>query len=321
MEAPDIPEGADDDLYLRPPLLVTARMSDVAARKFGLKAADIEKDYHITRLLVGLCQPLPDHPQVQVVLGGGTGLAKRGVTERFSEDVDITLTVPELSGYSNSQVRSWLRAMRLRAKPLAIGAQMTHKGGSSYRSFVIPYRSGVGTTTSFARIQCDIKIADAEGRQADMIEVESLITQAAPTLGNRKPDTTALCAHPVWTLADKLHALNRLCQAKDPAAVSVRSRDIYDLACIFLHCGDYLRPGDVAAAYEISNGSQKHRSGWDVPIPVDGLKSLPIWDQDSAHHRAAEKAFDEDVVPLMFDGCAMSYTECHNVIRSYRHLL
>ena len=151
---------------------------------------------------------------MQVVLAGGTGLAKRGVTERFSEDIDITLIVSELSGYSNSQVRSWLRAMRLRAEALAIGAQMTHKGGSSYRSFVIPYRSGVGTTTSHARIHCDIKVADAEGRPADMIEVESL-----------------------------------------------------------LHCGDDLRPGDITAAYEISNSSQKHRSGWEAPIPADGLKS------------------------------------------------
>lgn len=296
-------------------------MSDDAVQMFGLRAADIEKDYHITRLLADLCRPLPDHPQVQVVLAGGTGLAKRGVTERFSEDIDITLIVPELSGYSNSQVRSWLRAMRLRAEALAIGAQMTHKGGSSYRSFVIPYRSGVGTTTSHARIHCDIKVADAEGRPADMIEVESLITQATSTQSGRKPDTTALCADPLWTLADKLHALNRLCRADNPTAVSARARDIYDLACIFLHCGDDLRPGDITAAYEISNSSQKHRSGWEAPIPADGLKSLSIWDQSSAHHRATEKTFNEEVVPVMFDGCAKSYSECHNVIRSYRHLL
>ena len=200
----------------RDPLLVTASMSNGAVQMFGLRAGDIEKDYHITRLLADLCQPLPDHPQVQVVLAGGTGLAKRGVTERFSEDIDITLTVPELSGYSNSQVRSWLRAMRLRAEALAIGTQTTHKGGSSYRSFVIPYRSGVGAITSHARIHCDIKVADAEGRPADMIEVESLITQAAQW--GREPDTTALCADPLWTLADKLHALNRLCRADNPTA-------------------------------------------------------------------------------------------------------
>lgn len=108
---------------------------------------------------------------------------------------------------------------------------------------------------------------------------------------------------------------------REPGNSRYGRRSIYDLACIFLHCGDDLRPGDIAAAYEISNSSQKYRSGWDAPIPADGLKSLPIWDQGSAHHWAAEKAFDEDVVPLMFDGCAMSYTESHNVIRSYRHLL
>ena len=32
-------------------------MSNGAVQKFGLKATDIEKDYHITRLLADLCQP------------------------------------------------------------------------------------------------------------------------------------------------------------------------------------------------------------------------------------------------------------------------
>ena len=50
-------EGADDDLSLGPSLRVTAPMSNGAVQKFGLKATDIEKDYHITRLLADLCQP------------------------------------------------------------------------------------------------------------------------------------------------------------------------------------------------------------------------------------------------------------------------
>ena len=124
-------------------------------------------------------------------------------------------------------------------------------------------------------------------------------------------------------MVDKLHALNRLSQNPDPKAVGVRARDVYDLACIFKNIGYKLSPNDITELYETIHvaDTQRTRAGWDVPIPQEGLRSLPVWDPQTPQYRALGEAYDKNVTRLMFKDAKMSYEEAQNVIHHYMHFL
>jgi Nucleotidyl transferase AbiEii toxin, Type IV TA system len=165
----------------------------------------VEKDWFVTQAIAAIA--MIDYQGFEVVFSGGTALAKaHHLLQRFSEDVDFRLLVPEAlqnrkarSGYKKALVTS-LRQAGFSIEESDIRAR------DENRFFAID----LGYESYFAKagalrphIQVELK-AVAPQLPALSLPISSFIH----ALGKRLPEVTQVaCIDPVESAADKLSAL------------------------------------------------------------------------------------------------------------------
>ncbi len=102
-------------------------LRDITAESFNMPASAVEKDYWATQALRSLTAPMAD--VTKIVFKGGTSLSKAfGLIDRFSEDVDILVLIPE-----DASKRGRERAFKSLANRAAdeLGVELGNEGRDS----------------------------------------------------------------------------------------------------------------------------------------------------------------------------------------------
>jgi hypothetical protein len=197
----------------------------------------VEKDWHITRA-VGVLAAF-DHGAAVAAFGGGTSLSKGwGLIKRFSEDIDLKVSMP--AGASRNKAKKDRSSYQERVLGAMIEAGFVLAGEPSKRDENRFFSADLFYPSMF----------DTGRGLRPHIRVEMSLTAPAPALPpitrpiaslivavqGKPPEVAAfLCVDPVETAADKLSALGWRVQARrrenendDPTIV----RHVHDLAAL-----------------------------------------------------------------------------------------
>lgn len=253
------------------------------ANELGTNPSLIEKDWHVVRalsVLAGL-----DHGAAQPAFSGGTSLSKGWqLIDRFSEDIDFKITVPE----------GTVRTIRSAYRKMIISA-LENAG-----FVVIDEKSIVGNDSKFFSVSFNYQSEFPQGGglrphlQVEMTfdpptlppiqrPLQSFVAQAM----NLPCEVAAFaCINPVETAADKLSALawrtcvrDRQSEKDDPTIV----RHLHDLAALEGMVNDYSDFGALLHAKAIvdsSRGDVLAEPSARFATMLKILSSDPLWGQE-----------------------------------------
>ena len=221
--------------------------------------------------------------------GGGTALsAAWGITQRWSEDIDLTLSPTERA--TPRQLRqACARAFGDTARMASIAFNVTDQGpGHCFASFL-------RNQQTISRIDVTFRpVLDNEPTWAQQEQVTSLI--------GRLCDEDALRTHPELggfeirtlgpgsTAMDKLLAQTETSGSGDMRRIRERARDVYDLACIARerhrfegHIGRDSRALLHIAETMIDNDRKR---------PPDGFASIRSFDSSTPEHESLAEGYE-----------------------------
>ena len=294
------------------------------AEDTGLLPDQIYHDHQLVQMAIELCYPLTIDDDVKLVLKGETALTRQGITTRFSEDIDLGI-VPPLHGSFDNKKRD--RCMdEIKARTLALWPnEFGIESSKWYSRYKIPYhplKEQEADRDQEPVVKVRVAVNTGIGRY-ETTELLSLISEHLEIDTKGEPVPEALCCHPLETLGEKLHALNRIVTHEPPERIVSRVIDIYDIACILNLYGYELEPGDINSFYEAANRPEKDRSRSYrlTPIPSDGLRSLDIWYPGTERYSLLEEAFETKIVPLIYGLQELSFKECMYNIQAHMHLM
>jgi uncharacterized protein len=176
------------------------------SRAIGVRDQQIEKDYILSWLLLGIAQ----HPQLsnQIVFKGGTVLKKVYFNDyRFSEDLDFTLLNNE---NSNEQIFIWFQEVFEYIKeeaniPLEKIDDNEHKDGGV--NFYIRYIGPLGGLGANKKVKVDIA-------RTEKLEFEPLLQNVFLAYSDQE-EHQLLCYSLEEVLIEKMRAIMQRMQARD----------------------------------------------------------------------------------------------------------
>ncbi len=301
------------------PEAFNALVSD-ASDAYGLPPAMIAGDYWLVRTLhawashVGfhhVARPYAADAQNEgvhagrVVFGGGTSLsAAWGITERWSEDIDLMFDPAE--GTTPKHFKQACKAAAIAVSKSLGGGY--NSGGESGDQFFFEITSKAGLLSNVDITRQDISgpplliqevlVASMIGRIAD-----DETRRAYPELGG----FGVLSLGPGSTAMNKLLAQTEISESGDLGMIRYRARDIYDLARIALCSADLEGHigRDSRALLHISEGWCRDGA---PGRPPDGFASLRSFDPSTPEHQALAEGH-EDVMDRMVWGEAIPLDE------------
>ena len=289
----------------------------------GLLPEQVYHDHQLVRMAIELCQPLTVYDDVKLVLKGGTALTKQSITTRFSEDIDLGIVPPPHGSFGNKKRDRCMD--EIKARTLALWPdKFGIRSGKWYSRYNIPYQplnekaAGQGQEPA---VKVEVTVNTGIGRY-ETAELLSLISENLE-MDTKEPVPEALGCHPLETLGEKLHALNRIVTHEPPERITTRVRDIYDIACILNSYGFELEPGEINSLYEAANRPEgdRFRLYRVTPIPSGGLRSLDIWYPGTERYRLLEQAYELEIVPIIYGLQDLSFKECMYKIQAHIHLM
>ena len=207
---------------------------------------DLARDYWLTACLRGVVvaggadgviltgQGRKQSPLAKCAFTGGTSLVSAwGITERYSEDLDILALVLDEDGSTSAYKRPLSVVSKWTAAAIGLGKQdmsVVHMNNVGFRRTFF----NIGDDPEFLKIETTV-----EAYQDGLCEtrpVTSLMGRFAtdeelaqyPELGGFE----MLCVTPAYTAANKFDALHRRAVTGDLRGLVIRGRDLYDLASI-----------------------------------------------------------------------------------------
>lgn len=294
------------------PEVFNALVSD-ASDNYGLPPAMISGDYWLVRTLHAWATHVGFHrvarpytagnrsegsPAGRVVFGGGTSLsAAWGITQRWSEDIDLIFDPAEGTTPRHFKQASKAAAVTV-SKSLGGGYNSGGKSGDQF-FFEITSKDGLLSNVditcqdmSAPQLLCqEVPVASMIGRIAD-----EETGRAYPELGG----FGVLSLGPGSTAMNKLLAQTELSESGDLDMIRYRARDVYDLARIALCSADLEGHigRDSRALLHISEGWCR---GGAPARPPDGFASLRSFDPSTPEHQALAEGY-EDVMDRMVWG-------------------
>lgn len=295
------------------------KLVEHASTHYGLSPRLIISDYWLIRTLhawVGAVgdgyvtrrYPNPELSGVEnrvgrFIFGGGTSLsAAWGITERWSEDIDLTLS-PTESTTSKHFRQACQQAFGSTALSISATHNVTDKGPSHcFASFLRGQRviSRIDVTSqplNTAPVWTQREtVMSMIGRMCD-----DEMLDAHPELGGFKIDTLG----PGTTAMNKLLAQTQTCSSGDLEYIKERARDVYDLACIAInkdlfegHIGRDSKALLHLSESWLPQGNRKR--------PADGFASLRSFDPTTREYEALAEGYETvtngmvwgDTVPL-----------------------
>ena len=277
-----------------------------AADRFDLAPQLIVSDYWLVRTLYAwvttigvrtLRRAYPDPARSasaqqvgRIAFGGGTSLsAAWGITQRWSQDIDLILGPP---GQTKPRIlhQACKRAFGEVSRSLGGTYRITSQGPSHCFASILSERRG-----EVSSIDIGFESLDAESLWIQSIPIMSLIGRmstpeildAHPELGGFSFDVIG----PGTTAMNKLLAQTRTSESGDLAQISERARDVYDLACIANQAARFEGHigRDSRALLDIAETWKDKR---DPQRPPDGFASLRSFDPDSREYEALAEGYE-----------------------------
>lgn len=226
-----------------------AKFESLALRSeaaLGVTELELTRDYWLTACLHGIVteggsdgviftgQGRKEVPLAKCAFSGGTALVSAwGITERYSEDLDILALVLDGSGSNSAYKRPLSVISRWIAAAIGVNKQdmtVVHMNNVGFRRTFCK----IGGNARFLKIETTVEtyqeglcetrpIMSLMGRFAT---AEELVKY--PELGGFE----MLCVTPSYTAANKFDALHRRAVTGDLRGLVIRGRDLYDLASI-----------------------------------------------------------------------------------------
>ncbi|WP_419847683.1 nucleotidyl transferase AbiEii/AbiGii toxin family protein [Candidatus Poriferisocius sp.] len=274
----------------------------------GIPLESVVRDYWLTTCLHGVANSETGgiaqrgdtgEMLARYAFAGGTSLVSAwGITERYSEDLDLlALGSEHLSGSAVQRVLSlpskWATA--------AIGASdddvvNKHMGDMGFRRTLF----ALGGQAEFLKMETTVETNDE--RIWDVSTASSLMGRFAsdeqrstyPELGGFEMP----CIVPGYTAANKFDALHRRAVTRDFRGLTVRGRDLYDLAQIAQSDHAEAASGMVPEMAERASLSPGRRD--DVPRPRGGYANSPAFDPRTEAGRALEAGYEQTVEELVW---------------------
>lgn len=208
-------------------------IEDVALALPGMLEPYVEKDWHVVQVIRAIGEI--SHHEFEVIFSGGTALSKaHGLLQRFSEDIDFRVRVPETSG-NRKALSTYRHAVvdALRQQGFIIDdAKVRARDANRFFCIDMDYESYFTRPNSLRpHIQIELIARDTQLPYV-YLPVSSFINE----LSKKPPEVARIaCIDPVESAADKLSALAwripdrvRGTSYDDPAIV----RHIHDLAML-----------------------------------------------------------------------------------------
>ena len=277
-----------------------------ASDAYGLAPEMIVHDYWLVRTLYSWTSRLggsflprayptrhlpAGSPVGRILFGGGTSLSTAwGVTERWSEDIDLVLDPDE--GLNTKQFKASCKAAAVSVST-SLGGAYNSAGRSAGHFFFEVTTKGGGPPVS----NVDIVRQDASAHPiwAEEVPVMSLIGRVAdedelrshPELGSFE----FLALGPGSTAMNKLIAQTQVSESGDLSAIRYRARDVYDLACIALRAGDF--EGHIGRdSRALLHIAEQWRQPGSPPRPPDGFASIRSFDPSTPEHEALAEGYE-----------------------------
>lgn len=247
------------------------------AARVGLPEQAVEKDLWVT-VILQLVFALPYAGKL--LFKGGTTLAKAGLIERFSEDIDLAidrsqfglegdLTKKRLKGLRKTSsifVRDQVAADLLAAidgfgigELCEVEAEPDGEGDSTYpepRKIHIRYHSVFPAPLSYLRPEVMLEVGSRSLFEPyRVVKVESFVSQSTP-VDAAVNDKSIPMAEPRKTFLEKAFLLHELFSTSVPRKAERKSRHLYDLEKMMRH------PEILSAIHddELWNSIHHHRS-------------------------------------------------------------
>ena len=281
-----------------------ADLLDTAAAATGIDDINLVRDYWLTFCLHGIAstggpegliikgQGRRAAPLAKTAFAGGTSLVSAwDITRRYSEDLDVLALVLDRSESTSAFKRPLSVVTRWAAEAISLEtAAITVKQMSNVghrRTFF-----DMGGHPQFLKLETSVE-ADGEGL-CERREVMSLMGRFATSEQlNEHPELGGfemLCVTPAYTAANKLDALHRRAETGDLRGLTIRGRDLYDLAAIAnSEHGDAAR----AAIPQLSGrATQSPGARETVPRPAHGYANSIMFKSGSETRAALRDGYD-----------------------------
>lgn len=304
---------------------------DDTSRAMGIRAAYIEKDYWVTELLRSVAAPIMGNdarPETLVaVFKGGTSLSKAyGLIQRFSEDVDILLAGPDLTG--GARDRALKELGRRAGADLGLPVTELEKDRGVKRNFGYEYPKLYTADVISPRLRLEMGFRGGPSPNA-LKEVRSYIAAHAATHLRIGPETfeefaavrVAVLA-PERTLLEKLmclHAASQRAEEGDSSELRRCVRHYYDvlqlLRSAVVMAGIAAIEGGVPGLVTDINEKSKAAAYKTVDRPTEGFAASPAFQAGPAWMNEVRDAYAATLPQLVWGECPR-FEECLEAVRA-----
>ena len=288
----------------------------------GIEPAFIEKDWFAVQLIALLQKYQSDHG-VQIIFSGGTSLSKGyDLIQRFSEDLDFSLSTSPGQPLSQGQRRTYRRNLTTFVSSdelFAINDDEVVRG-DSYRFFKAPIAYKRLFTQGSLRPYLQLEMTFCEPR----LPTETCTIQSiASTIMRDEPEASISCISPLETAGDKLSALSWRVVVRDRDTVEddpTIIRHLHDLAALETVIAEQKTPFAETAKQSLEQ-DQSRRGGEVISkmsVPDRLAKALDELKSDSLYRSEYEQfvlnmSYAEEDKKIDFDGACSALERIINV--------
>ena len=295
------------------------------AEHSGIPAAHLEKDFWVTEVLRGAAAASAS-TGCSVIFKGGTSLSKaHRLIQRFSEDIDLIVVMPQGGKSSKDTTLKNFVAAAATATGItpAIDRSSATKGVKRTAVFEYPTGHNTGQLKSGVHMELGTRGGALPHRR---LPIRSLIVEHAETSGLpidfiEAATTSILVLEPVRTLVEKIVLLHHAATEGDERRQRLAARHYYDVDRL-LRDEATLHDLKVQSIDVLAREVARHSQAVGLPTadrPVDGFASSPAWNSETA---AAKEAYDTVLQQLVWPGAPIStFEECCRLVHNLRDKL
>ena len=278
---------------------------EAAADAYHLDKNMIELDYWLVRSLHSWLVAVGDHAlsrgcpnpnkpiELQsvgrMVFGGGTSLsAAWGITERWSQDIDLILDPAQ--GATPKQMRqACKKGAEAAARRIGCGFKETSRSLGHY-FFVFRDRGRDEVSSidiAFQPVEPPLWVQKVPVMSMIGRVCDPEVLEAHPELGGFEFNTLG----PGTTAMNKLLAQTEMSASGDFDSIRGRARDVYDLACIARSAEDF--EGHIGRDSKALLRAAELWTFRDSKRPEDGFASIRSFDPSTREHEALAEGYEE----------------------------
>lgn len=292
------------------------------AEHSGIPAAHLEKDFWVTEVLRG-ATAASALTGCSVIFKGGTSLSKaHRLIQRFSEDIDLIVVMPQGGKSSKDTTLKSFAAAAATATGItpAIDRSSATKGVKRTAVFDYPTGHNTGQLKSGVHMELGTRGGALPHRR---LPIRSLIAEHAETASLpvdfvEAATTSIFVLEPVRTLVEKIVLLHHTATEGDERRQRLAARHYYDVDRL-LRDEATLHDLEIQSIDVLAREVTRHSQAVGLPTtdrPVDGFATSPAWNPKTP---ATKESYDAAVQQLIWPGAPKStFEECCHLVHDLR---